>query len=205
MTATLFGKSTGIDMLIVGLGNPGNEYSQTRHNAGFLTIDTLLEAAGCTYLRQRSQALVAETKLGKSQKPVALAKPQTFMNRSGASIKGLLRHYQLNPDSLLVVHDDLDIPLHDLRLKLSGGHGGHNGIRDINAAVGDNYMRVRIGIGRPPGQMPADRFVLQRLQNDDFEQLQIDARLAADAIIAILDGGFSVAQNLIHSSQQKLD
>jgi PTH1 family peptidyl-tRNA hydrolase len=189
-------RRTSPSLLVVGLGNPGPEYADTRHNAGFLTIDSLAAQAQASYWSLRSEANICELKL--ADKDVVLAKPQTFMNRSGRSIKGLLRRFDLQPAALLVIHDDLDIPAHVLRLKDGGGHGGHNGLRDINAAIGDAYRRLRIGIGRPPERMPGERFVLKRLSGEALEQLQLDARLAADAVLEIINEGFTCAQNRIN-------
>jgi PTH1 family peptidyl-tRNA hydrolase len=198
----LFSQKSDVSLLVVGLGNPGAEYASTRHNAGFLTLDVLLNKAIRVLQKEKSrcQALASEVRLDDFPDTVALAKPQTFMNRSGRSVKGLLQHYQLDASSLIVIHDDLDIPEHQIRLKQGGGHGGHNGLRDLNSAIGPDYTRVRIGIGRPPGQMPADKYVLQRLSANALEELHCDAQLAAGAVLQILKDGFLAAQNSVNGS-----
>jgi PTH1 family peptidyl-tRNA hydrolase len=194
----LFSKKATCDLLVVGLGNPGSEFAQTRHNLGYMCVDSLAQAAEANYWKLRCDAMCAEAVLDGVR--IALAKPQTFMNRSGRSVKGLLRHFGLDVSQVIVVHDDLDIPEHALKLKLGGGHGGHNGLRDINSAVGDGYMRLKVGIGRPPGKMPADRFVLERVGGDALEQMQVDARVAAEAVRDVVRLGFAKAQTNLNAS-----
>ncbi|MDR2108896.1 MAG: aminoacyl-tRNA hydrolase [Coriobacteriales bacterium] len=198
---SLFHRQSDVELLIVGLGNPGEEYAATRHNIGFMTVDLLAERAGVRSWKSRCSALTAVGRLG--GRAVALAKPQTYMNRSGGAVKGLLRHFDLPADVLVVIHDDLDIPEHLLRLKNGGGHGGHNGLRDINAAVGEDYRRVRVGIGRPPGRMPADRFVLQRLSGQALEELGVDAQAAAGVVQQIVEQGFTAVQNSVNADAGK--
>lgn len=167
--------------LIVGLGNPGPEYADTRHNAGFLVVDSIAEELRASYWKNRAGALVVETEVdGRS---VILAKPQSFMNVSGGPVKKLLEHYGLAVDDLLVIHDELDIPSGEVRAKVGGGHAGHNGLRSIHDKLGtDAYARIRIGIGRPPGRMPAADYVLQAPRGD--EQYNFEAAVEKGAGLA---------------------
>lgn len=152
--------------LVVGLGNPGPEYATTRHNAGFMVVDALAERYSASYWKSRAGALVAEVEV--DGRRVVLAKPQSFMNVSGGPVKKLLELYELVVDDLLVVHDELDIPAGEVRAKVGGGHAGHNGLRSIHEKLGtDAYARIRIGIGRPPGRMPAADYVLQAPRGED--------------------------------------
>jgi PTH1 family peptidyl-tRNA hydrolase len=146
--------------LIVGLGNPGRQYEKTRHNAGFLFIDGLAEELGATWsLEKRFQGMVAHFFQGDSK--VWLLKPETFMNRSGQTVRKLAVYYKIKPEEILVVHDELDFDPGIVKLKKTGGHAGHNGLRDIIAYLGGaDFWRLRIGIGRPPGRQPVADYVL---------------------------------------------
>jgi len=162
--------------LIVGLGNPGPEYEQTRHNAGFWLVDNLARGLPSTFLQRESRfnALVAKTSIAGQE--VWLLEPQTYMNRSGQSVGGLARFFKINPDEILVVHDELDMLPGVAKMKKGGSSGGHNGLKDITAALGtQDYWRLRIGIGHPRTlnltQNVAD-FVLHRPRRE--EQLLID-------------------------------
>ena len=179
--------------LLVGLGNPGPEYAATRHNAGFLAIQALAGELGGSYWKVIGGAEACECRYLGSQ--VVLARPQRFMNLSGPPVKTLLKHYGLELDDLLVIHDELDLPQGVLRLKSGGGHAGHKGIRSISEAVGEGYARLRIGIGRPPGRMPADRFVLQQLTGESLEELKATAGQAASIALACLETGVRAAMN----------
>jgi len=191
--------------LVVGLGNPGAEFEGTRHNVGFMALDALLQAllestpgqsgqSGKTpYKKVRCDAVVSEVEYGSTR--LVLAKPQTFMNRSGKSVKGLLKHYDLTIEEALVIHDDLDLPAGSFRVKQGGGHGGHNGLRSISDTCGTDFARVKVGIGRPPGRMPADRFVLQVVTGNALEELKVDAARAADIALVVLKEGVLAGQN----------
>ena len=182
--------------LIVGLGNPGPEYADTRHNAGFKAIDALADELGVGYWKALSGALVAEAKHNDHR--LILIKPQRYMNLSGVPLKSLLKYYGLGEDErygLLVVHDELDLPDGLLRLKNGGGHGGHRGVLSVIEAVGAEFFRLRIGIGRPPGRMPAERFVLLGLSGDDLAELEASAQRAVPMILAVVDEGLSAAMN----------
>jgi PTH1 family peptidyl-tRNA hydrolase len=155
--------------LIVGLGNPGRQYEKTRHNAGFLFLDTLAQELGCAWSNEpRFQGLFAEGNIANSK--IMLLKPDTFMNRSGQSVGKITRYYKLLPEEILVVHDELDFNPGVVKLKKDGGHAGHNGLRDIIAHLGaKEFYRLRIGIGRPTaGKVVAD-FVLSSPSKQEWE------------------------------------
>ena len=188
---------TGIK-LIAGLGNPGDKYSMTRHNAGFWLIDLLAAQSG--------SRLAADAKLfgiaGKWQ-PHAdkwLLKPTTFMNASGKSVAALANYYKLSPAEILVVHDELDLPPGQAKLKFAGGHGGHNGLRDIHAALGTpDYWRLRIGIGHPGNKAEVVNFVLKAAGRDEQQAID-DSITKASAIMDLLaQGQFEKAMLQLHS------
>jgi peptidyl-tRNA hydrolase, PTH1 family len=180
--------------LVVGLGNPGARYAGTRHNAGFLVVDLLAERMGARFKAHKSQSDVVEGRLGGV--PVALAKPRTYMNESGAPVVNAARFYKVPVESVVVVHDELDLPYGALRLKRGGGDGGHNGLRSITASLGSKeYARVRLGIGRPPGrQDPAD-YVLREWSAAERKDLGYHVDRAADAVEVLLAQGLEAAQN----------
>lgn len=185
--------------LVVGLGNPGPGYADTRHNVGFGVAELLAERAGARFsLHKRSNAEVAEGRL--AGRKVVLAKPRTYMNESGGPVAGLVRYFSVPPEELVVVHDDLDLGFGVIRLKRGGGEGGHNGLRSISRSIGTkDYLRVRFGIGRPPGrQDPAD-FVLKRFSATERKELDFAVDLAADAAEALLEQGLEPAQNRFHA------
>jgi PTH1 family peptidyl-tRNA hydrolase len=197
------GSGTSQTRIVVGLGNPGERYAATRHNAGFLAVDAVTAELDVSNWRARFDSLVAEKRVdfsggeeGHSERTLlVLAKPQTMMNSSGRAVKGLLKHYKLDPESLIVVQDDLDLPPGALRIKEGGGHGGHNGIRDIIAEVGAGFIRVKIGVGRAPGRMDSFDYVLQQLKGTGLEELRVDAARAADATLFLLKHGLTETQN----------
>ncbi|MCL1880487.1 MAG: aminoacyl-tRNA hydrolase [Actinomycetia bacterium] len=184
--------------LIVGLGNPGREYQDTRHNAGFLAVEALAAELGCAnYWKTTGEAMFAEKRLDDGSKLV-LAKPLSFMNLSGGPTKGLLKISGCSLDELLVVHDELDLPPGSLRLKFGGGHGGHNGLRSISGAIGQDYARLRFGIGRPPGRMDAAAFVLQPLRDDTLADFQAQVIAAVPVLISCVRDGLARAMNAHH-------
>ena len=191
-----FGK-TDRCCLVVGLGNPGERYAPTRHNAGFRAVDALAAEFGADNWRLRFESLVAEKKIRLDSESLllVLAKPQTMMNRSGRAVKGLLTHYELKPEELCVIQDDIDLAPGVLRLKLGGGHGGHNGIRDIISAIGPDFMRIKIGVGAPQGRMDSADFVLQQLKGEAFEEFCIDTSRAAEAAHYLLQHSLTETQN----------
>ena len=185
--------------LVVGLGNPGPEYAETRHNVGVRVVELLAaRAGGGRFSKHKSNADVLEGRL--AGRRAVLAVPRTYMNVSGGPVAGLLRYYGVEPTDLVVVHDDLDLGFGVVRLKQGGGEGGHNGLRSISASIGTkDYLRVRFGIGRPPGrQDPAD-FVLKRFSGAERKELEFAVDLAADAAEALLRDGLEPAQNHFHA------
>ncbi|WP_230673822.1 aminoacyl-tRNA hydrolase [Rathayibacter sp. Leaf248] len=192
----------GDTWLVVGLGNPGAQYARNRHNVGQMVLDELASRIGGSFRRHtRANATVAEGFLRPGGPKLVLGKPNSFMNLSGGPTSQLLDFYSLAPERLIVVHDELDIPFDTLRLKQGGGHGGHNGIRDILAATdGADFLRVRMGIGRPPGRQPAADFVLKDFAGPERETLPILLQDAADAVELIADSGLAAAQLKFHTS-----
>ncbi len=185
--------------LIVGLGNPGAKYEKTRHNVGWRVIDELVKRGNLGTGRSERRALTWDGSIAGAR--VKLAKPLTFMNRSGESVGALMDYYQLPIDSLLVVHDDLDTAFGRLRLRKAGGHGGQNGLRSIIQHLGDkNFARLRFGIGRPPGKMQPVDYVLKPFRGDaEIEAAELAAR-AADAIEAWLNDGIELAMSRFNGS-----
>jgi peptidyl-tRNA hydrolase, PTH1 family len=185
--------------LVVGLGNPGTEYSETRHNVGFRVVELLAaRAGGGRFSKHRSHSDVLEGRL--AGRRVVLAKPRTYMNVSGGPVAGLVKYFSVPAEDLVVVHDDLDLGFGVVRLKRGGGEGGHNGLRSISSSIGTrDYLRVRFGIGRPPGrQDPAD-YVLKRFSGAEEKELEFAVDLAADAVEALLDDGLEATQNRFHA------
>lgn len=178
--------------LIVGLGNPGEEYERTRHNAGFMVIDLLAENLGVSYWREECGSRTGVVRL--RDEDVVLAKPQTYVNRSGSAVKRLLERYGASLSETIVIHDDLDLPEAVVRVKRGGGHGGHNGLRSIIDAVGSGgFVRVRLGIGRPPGrQDPAD-FVLEPMRGEAAERIEGAIPHAAAAVMHVMEHGVEAA------------
>ena len=185
--------------LVVGLGNPGPGYAATRHNVGAMVLGVLGARAGVTLTRHaKAHAEVAETRVigGPS---VVLAFPLSYMNRSGGPVAALQDYYDVPPERTIVLHDELDLPFETVRIKFGGGHGGHNGLRDISAARGTDYLRVRIGVGRPPGrQDPAD-YVLKPFAKSERDHLGVTLELAADAVESIIAEGHLAAQQRFHA------
>ena len=190
--------------LVVGLGNPGPGYAGNRHNVGAMVVAELAPRLSASFKSSRSNALVAEGRSGTGPSNGArfvLARPLSFMNLSGGPTASLLKYYKLDASRLIVVHDELDIPFETVRLKFGGGNGGHNGIRDISAALGTpDYIRVRVGIGRPPGRMDAASFVLQNFSGTERETLPNLISDAADAVELIAAEGLTAAQLKFHTA-----
>nr|MDQ3957041.1 aminoacyl-tRNA hydrolase [Actinomycetota bacterium] len=174
--------------VIVGLGNPGERYAQTRHNAGALTLDVLLERTGGSLKSHKSGCLVAEGSLGGER--VVLARPTSYMNESGRPVAQLTRWYKVPVDALVVVHDELDIPFGEVRVKTGGGTAGHNGLGSIVNHLGSkDFVRVRIGIGRPPGRREAVGHVLNGFSATERKELPFVLGAAADAVETIVTPG----------------
>src|SRR5690606_3017157 len=180
--------------LIVGLGNPGPGYAGNRHNAGFMVLDELAARAGGRFKAHKSRADVLETR------PAILAKPLTYMNLSGGPVKALADFYKIGPDRLIVVHDELDIPYGALRAKLGGGDNGHNGLKSITKALATrDYLRVRFGIGRPPGRMDPADYVLRDFATAVRKDLPLLVDRAADMVDSLIDRGLEATQNAFHA------
>ena len=186
--------------LIVGLGNPGPRYELTRHNVGQMVLDELAARRGEGFRAHKANARVAETWLRPGGAKLILAKPNTFMNVSGGPVAGLAKFYGVEPEHVVVVHDELDIPFDTIKLKTGGGHGGHNGVRDVAKALDSGEVaRVRVGIGRPPGrQDPAD-WVLDPFGSAERKNLPILLGDAADAVEQLVDEGLLAAQQKHHA------
>jgi peptidyl-tRNA hydrolase, PTH1 family len=190
--------------LIAGLGNPGDEYAGNRHNCGFMVADVLALRMGARFKRDRSRARVAEGRLAGF--PVTLAKPQSFMNLSGGPVASLRAFYKIPPERIVVVHDELDLPFGAVRVKQGGGDNGHNGLRSVTAALGTrDYLRVRVGIGRPPGRMDPADFVLHDFSAAERKVLPDVLERAADAVEALLRQGLAATQNEFHATQAQMD
>lgn len=185
--------------LVVGLGNPGPNYALNRHNVGQMLLDVLAARHGEIFKTHKSNALVAEVKIIGGPKLI-LAKPLSYMNLSGGPISSLMNFYKIDPDNLIVAQDELDIPPTTFRLKLGGGHGGHNGLRDIISAIETKeFIRVRLGIGRPPESMDAADFVLKNFSSSDLDDFKKTLEVAADAVAEIANNGLISAQDKFHS------
>jgi PTH1 family peptidyl-tRNA hydrolase len=191
---------TSDTFVVVGLGNPGPGYAGNRHNVGQMVLDELAARMGATFKKHKTPNQVAEGRLVPGGARMVLAKPASFMNTSGGPVSSVLGFYGATPETLIVVHDELDLPFDTVRLKGSGGHGGHNGLRDIIKATGTNdFSRVRIGIGRPPGrQDPAD-YVLRDFSPTEKKTLPNLLADGADAVEAIVDLGLLAAQQRVHA------
>lgn len=178
--------------MVVGLGNPGPEYENTRHNAGFMVVDLLAENLRVSYWRDEAGAKVGVVRFGDDD--LVLVKPQTYMNISGKAVAKLLDAYQVDARDAVVIHDDLDLPEETVRVKRGGGHGGHNGLRSLAESLGTGeFPRVKIGIGRPPGrQDPAD-YVLEPMSKPVAERLESMVPHAAQAVLHVLEHGVESA------------
>lgn len=192
--------------MVAGLGNPGEEYARTRHNAGFCAVDELARQANVTYWKNQSGAEVASIQVNDSdaeggKREVLLVKPQSYMNTSGGPISKLCAAHKIRPEELLVIHDELDIPAGDVRVKVGGGHAGHNGLRSIIDKLGSrDFSRIRTGIGEPPGRMPTADFVLKQLRGKDAEAFDDTVMRAADACELALAQGVIYARDHVNGA-----
>jgi PTH1 family peptidyl-tRNA hydrolase len=189
----------------VGLGNPGPRYAGNRHNVGAMVVEELASRTGSRLTSHKSRASATTARLGtlpggRPGPRAVLAVPASFMNESGGPVKALLRFFSIEPDRLVVVHDELDIPAGDVRLKKGGGEGGHNGLRSISSSLGTkDYLRVRVGIGRPPGRMDPADFVLRDFSATERKELPFLVGDAADAVELLAAEGLLAAQQRFHS------
>jgi peptidyl-tRNA hydrolase, PTH1 family len=190
-------QDTGGVSLVVGLGNPGPGYAANRHNVGFLIADVLADRMGGRFKGHRFGSEVLEGRL--AGRRVVLVKPRSFMNLAGGPVAGALRFFKVAPADLVVLHDDLDLPFGAVRLKLGGGEGGHNGLRSVSRSLSTrDYLRVRFGIGRPPGRMDPADFVLRDFGLVERKELPVLLDHAADAVETLLTLGLEPAQNQYH-------
>ena len=186
---------------IVGLGNPGSEYERTRHNAGFWFVDQLADAARTPFrVESKFHGQLARVRIGGQD--VLLLKPGTFMNRSGQAVQALAQFYKLDPLRMLIAHDELDLPAGTVRMKAGGGHGGHNGLRDIHKVLGDRYLRLRIGIGHPGDKNLVLNYVLGRPSRDDDEAIHAALGDAARAVETWMTRGWDRALTELHTAKQ---
>jgi len=186
-------------LLVVGLGNPGENYARTRHNVGFMVADVLAARLGSKFkTHKRSGAEIVTGRL--AGHAVVLAKPRCYMNESGRQVWPLAKFYSVPPADIIVIHDELDIDFGRIRLKLGGGEGGHNGLRSIAAALGTkDFQRVRIGIGRPPGRKDPAAFVLETFSATERAEVPTICEQAADATALLIELGLESAQNHVHA------
>jgi len=185
--------------LIVGLGNPGRKYSKTRHNAGFLLLDELVSSENVVFSAQ-SRFFGELAEIGDGGDKLYLLKPATFMNRSGQAVSAVMKYYKILPEEVLVVHDELDFDPGVLKLKLGGGHGGHNGLRDIIAATGSKgFLRLRVGIGRPQGVRTVADYVLSDFSRLDFELVMSKFSGFLALVPLLLAGDSGSAMHKLHS------
>lgn len=192
---------TNPPFLITGLGNPGRQYRETRHNVGFMTVDRLAAHLGITFTRMESKAMIAKGE-HRGQRLI-LAKPQTFMNLSGQSVGALARFYKVPPTQLLVIFDDVDLPLGTLRIRPGGGSSGQKGMTSIIERLGtQDFPRLRVGIDRPPGRMEAADYVLQAFSNGEKELLDTTLDRAVQAILEFTGAGLDSAMNKYNGMDQ---
>ncbi|PZS15906.1 MAG: aminoacyl-tRNA hydrolase [Pseudonocardiales bacterium] len=183
--------------LIVGLGNPGPSYAGNRHNVGFMVLDELAHRVSGRVTSHKAGADVLETRL--AGRRVVLARPRSFMNISGPPVAATARYFKVPPTDVVVIHDDLDLDYGVLKLKRGGGEGGHNGLRSISACLGTrDYLRVRFGIGRPPGRMDPADFVLRDFSAVQRRELELLVDRCADAVEQLLTQGLAATQNQVH-------
>ena len=186
-------------LLVVGLGNPGDNYARTRHNLGFMVADLLADRLGSKFkVHKRSGADVVSGRLAGHS--VLVAKPRCYMNESGRQVGPLAKFYSVPPAHIVVVHDDLDLDFGRIRLKIDGGEGGHNGLRSVASALGTKqFQRVRIGIGRPPGRKDPAAFVLENFSAAERGEVPTICEQAADATELLVELGLESAQNQVHA------
>ena len=180
--------------MIAGLGNPGKEYAQTRHNIGFMVVDQIAKKLGVEFTRLQNKAFVTKSEYQNSK--VILVKPQTFMNNSGHAVSSLIRFYKLPLENLLVIFDDADLEYETLRLRPNGSSSGQQGMNSIIQQLGsDQFARLRVGLGRPPGRMPTPKYVLQRFSTEQQEALPFVIDRASDAALMFISEGVLAAMN----------
>ena len=186
--------------LVAGLGNPGPGYAGNRHNVGQMVLDLLAPRLGGRFTSSKAQAVTLEGRLGIGGPRVVLAKPLTYMNLTGGPVSALARFHDVAPDHVIAVHDEIDIPFNTVKLKSGGGEGGHNGLRDISRALGTkDYLRVRVGVGRPPGRQDTADYVLKDFGTVERKELPFLLDDAADAVEQLITEGLLAAQQRFHA------
>jgi len=184
--------------ILVGLGNPGKEYENTRHNVGFMAVDEICYRYNFASFSKKFDGLIAEGKIA-GEKVIAL-KPQTFMNLSGNSVHKLMSFYKVTPENIIVIHDDLDLALDKIKAKIAGGHGGHNGLRNIDSHIGKNYNRIRIGIGQPNQKTEVVNHVLNKFSKSETEIIEKNIRAISDNIEFLIKGSVGQFTNKLGAS-----
>jgi len=176
------------------LGNPGEQYSRTRHNVGYMVVDLLAQQLGLSLSRNSHHALWMSAPLGDDT--VVIAKPATFMNESGLAVRSLLEDLEVDPASMVVVHDDIDLALGQVRVKQGGGSGGHRGVDSIVATIrSDDFVRTRVGVGRPPGRQDPAEYVLREFSKKELPEVEFIVATAAQAVMSVLERGVEAAMN----------
>lgn len=195
---------SGDSWLIVGLGNPGAKYEATRHNVGQMALDVLADRIGARFSPHKTGSRIADGRVRPGGPKLILAKSNGYMNTSGGPVSGLAKYFDVPVDRVIVIHDELDLPFDSLKLKQGGGHGGHNGLRDIAKALGTpDFLRVRVGIGRPPGQQDPADYVLRPFGTAERSTLPVLLEDAADAAESIVAEGLLAAQQRFHGRAAK--
>ncbi|MFN4001841.1 aminoacyl-tRNA hydrolase [Microcella sp.] len=186
--------------LVTGLGNPGPEYAGNRHNVGAMVLEHLAGRMGARFGRHRTTTMLAEGRLSPGGPKLVLARPLSYMNTSGGPISSAAAYFGIPPERVIVIHDDLDLPFETIKLKADGGHGGQNGVRDVIKALGTpDFVRVRVGIGRPPGRQDAADYVLRDFGSAEKTRLPFVLDDAADAVELIVEQGLLAAQQKVHA------
>lgn len=185
--------------LIIGLGNPGAKYETTRHNVGQMTVDVIADRMGSRFAQHKANARIAEGRMAPGTPKIILAKSNGYMNTSGGPVSALAKYFDVPAERIIVIHDELDVPFDALKLKLGGGHGGHNGLRDIaKALTTPEFFRVRVGVGRPPGQQDPADYVLRPFTSSERDTLGVLLEDAADAAELLVNEGLVPAQQRFH-------
>jgi PTH1 family peptidyl-tRNA hydrolase len=186
--------------LLVGLGNPGREYAENRHNVGFMVVDELARRWGVTSWKSKFGGEIALSQQGN----VVMLKPQEYMNVSGGATQRAAAFYKIEPDAIVVVHDEIDLDFGRLKVKVGGGHGGHNGLRSIIQNIGDSFIRVRCGIGKPPGgKERVTGHVLGGFSKKEWEEVPFLVGGAADAVELVLEKGTTAAMNRVNTDKPR--
>ena len=188
----------GTDWIIVGLGNPGEKYSQHRHNLGFMVLDALASRQRCSWRSNRKKGIICDMRIAGRES--LLVKPQTYMNLSGEAVKPIMTAHKVDPSKLIVIHDDLDLAEGRVRIKVGGGHGGHKGVASVADSLGSgDFVRVRLGVGRPPVGLDPTEFVLSAFDANGEESKKNLIQDGVQAVRLIVRDGVERAQNVLHS------